>query len=352
MTEKTWIETQAISEDDRAVLVRENLKTPESLHGLTVADLKAAGVSLGGAGAVLRAAGVLRPAADQPVAAQEIRVRIDEPTAADELRRSLGELNAKGTRSGAITKLRALGVSRAVVDGAGSVVEDATLEYLEEGAPAVDWWGDLEVRDIDKVGKAALHHPRTGQRVTKADPVGWHALGRDDLVVAAAIYIEGLDAGDSERTVLADVQARGPIAARAAKRLAANQALRRAAEARVDGEDRQAAPAGGGRSPRGDAPPRGGSRGGSMTPIARLEEFLCSGFRAEELRRFLGRLPAGREIVDALPGGAVSLSELVHQAVGLLRRTGQIDHGLKMAMRAELPRRADEIDRVFEAFGV
>lgn len=59
-------------------------------------------------------------------------------------------------------KLRALGISRVVVDAEGQLDEALLRDFLDDNAPEVDWFGAGQVVPVELVGRRRLHHPRTG----------------------------------------------------------------------------------------------------------------------------------------------------------------------------------------------
>ncbi|MCA9659115.1 MAG: CHAT domain-containing protein [Myxococcales bacterium] len=59
-----------------------------------------------------------------------------------------------------------------------------------------------------------------------------------------------------------------------------------------------------------------------MTALTEFEHFLLLAFSAGELRRFIGYLPGGDQLVNSLPGEIVAPAELAHATALLLERTG------------------------------
>jgi hypothetical protein len=78
-------------------------------------------------------------------------------------------------------------------------------------------------------------------------------------------------------------------------------------------------------------------------PRVELESLLLSLFGAAELRRIVYRLPAGDAMHAELPGGEVSPKHLVHEAVNVLERHGQIGRQFFEVLAEERPARRDEI---------
>jgi hypothetical protein len=78
-------------------------------------------------------------------------------------------------------------------------------------------------------------------------------------------------------------------------------------------------------------------------PRVALESLLLSLFGAAELRRIVYRLPAGEAMHAELPGGEVSPRHLVHEAVNVLERHGQIGQRFFEVLAEERPARRDEI---------
>ena len=77
--------------------------------------------------------------------------------------------------------------------------------------------------------------------------------------------------------------------------------------------------------------------------VAELADLLVALFTVDELRRFLLRLPEGRNVVDGLPAN-VSLAKLAGDAEEALRKRGLVDANLHERLLHERPRRSEEID--------
>ncbi len=86
-------------------------------------------------------------------------------------------------------------------------------------------------------------------------------------------------------------------------------------------------------------------------PALNLEGLLSELFTAEELRRFLSRLPEGQKLVDSLPEKGGSKAEFVHQAANRLLRRGMVKPFLFEALRAEFSFRKADIDATEQACG-
>jgi len=357
MTDKTWLqEQQAALRLTDIEITRLNLAgyheredfahvTADQLIADTEGGLKRPAVVR-----VLVAAGVLGTTpTTTTTASSTMKVVIDTPDRVETLRKLLRELSGPG-RVAAIADLRRHSLTHAVVDPDGSVDEDGTLELLAAPATALHaigaWWGDKPIVPVDEVGKPrVLHHPRTGVPLNKAnDPVGWCGLTRDQLVVAAAIYIEGLDAGDSERVVLLMVKTDDKPAMQARTRLAGSATLVHRAEARID---------------RGnevlifDKPVRDGlpERVNTASRLGTLSVFLLGVFSSDELRRFVRYLYP--DAAPTLPGVNVSHAELVGAVVDLAERRGWLfTTDVWRALLAERPRRSDDIITIARSYGV
>jgi tetratricopeptide (TPR) repeat protein len=78
-------------------------------------------------------------------------------------------------------------------------------------------------------------------------------------------------------------------------------------------------------------------------PRAELEKLLISLLTEADVRRIVRLLPGGEDMHAELPGTGVSLTALVHQAVSVLERHGQLDGAFFEVLGAERPRRNAEI---------
>jgi cytoskeletal protein RodZ len=79
-----------------------------------------------------------------------------------------------------------------------------------------------------------------------------------------------------------------------------------------------------------------------------LAELLGSLFDDLGLRRFLHNGPEGAALSGELPGTLASHAELAHQAVLCLIRRGLVNQELFDRLRAERPKRAAEIEAVYQ----
>lgn len=303
---------------------------------------------------ILKAAGALTETAPTTAPAA-IKVSLDKLGAKQQIVEALGDLVGPG-RAAAMVALRSLGIFRVVIDDRGTPVVDATLEYVADGSPAVAWWADRQVVALDGVGAKRPHHPRTGQPISKADPVPWHELDRDSLAIAAAIYAEGLDAGDGERVVFGYVKSKGDVAQQAARRLAASPELRRRAEARIDGSTHSTDDSRDIHASRPVSPMRGGQPAADSAPagVPRAKahtDMLLRMFSASELRRLVSYFD--ESLSGSLPGTNVSASELAHSVADLIERRGYT-HGADWWRRlvSERSNRAAEIRAVASMYGV
>lgn len=146
-------------------------------------------------------------------------------------------------------------------------------------------------------------------KLDKTDVVGWYKLDRDQLIIAAAIYLTGLDAGDGQRTVLAAVMNNTEVAQKAKRRLEADAELRRNAEARVDGVHQSGRVTGA--APSAPPPPaRSAMRDDGSSRLQQHYDLLCAAFTSEELRSFV-RFNF-EPLANSLSGGSASLNVLAH----------------------------------------
>lgn len=135
----------------------------------------------------------------------------------------------------AVRELHARGVERCCVGEDGRVSADHADFALDE-YPEVAFYKGSRVVRIEDVGAARLHHPKTGLALTRGDAVPWITLGRDALVVAAAVFDQDdILAGEGDRAVFNDAKALGSMHIAARARLAHDRALKARCEALVDG---------------------------------------------------------------------------------------------------------------------
>jgi tetratricopeptide (TPR) repeat protein len=78
-------------------------------------------------------------------------------------------------------------------------------------------------------------------------------------------------------------------------------------------------------------------------PRAELEKLLISLLTEADVRRIVRLLPGGEDMHAELPGTGVSLTALVHQAVSVLERHGQLERAFFDTLVAERPARRDDI---------
>lgn len=342
----TWMREQAttmnLSDDEIARLAEAGYTEKQHFIHVTASELMAdTGIKRPQANAILAAAGVLAAPKD----AATIQFVLAKPGVANEVSDALDALGTIG-KAAAIMQLRTFGIVSVVENTDGTVDKSATLDYLNFGAPAVAWWNDKRVVRVDQVGAPRLHHPRTGAVLSKGDPVDWHALERDKLIIAAAIYLSALDAGAGEWAVFADVKDGGPMASKAGARLQANAELRWMAEARIAGQSAPESEAVASRVPekRPDRLRGGGSRTSAHT------NFLQTYFASEELRRFV---KCNTSFERSLPGPTASLAEVASRTVELAEQHGiACNAEYWRAMIAERPRRSAEICTVAAMYGV
>lgn len=352
---KNWIDTlthdrhAAAIDRARPFLITAAYLEPEDFEGVTADELmRDVQVTRPVAVAILRAAAdeqTIRGRASAPAVSAAPAVVVLQPED-EHLRRErlLAQLDDPARRQAAAEGLRGLGVRRVVVEGE-RVDLGRTGRYLAEGAPLVSWYEDGRVVDLDEVGREARHHPRTGARLGGADVVPWRNLSPDDLVAAAALYLEGLDAGEGERSVFADVCANGPMVTAARRRLA-DPKLRRLAQARIAGEVGEAlAVAADVREIRRPvtAIRDGGSRRGH------LRAMLLERFSADEIRTQV----APESLRSSLPGAVAAPVTVADALVDALERSGWAADPLFWPKIVALrPRAATQIASVARLYGV
>lgn len=83
-----------------------------------------------------------------------------------------------------------------------------------------------------------------------------------------------------------------------------------------------------------------------------LNELLLDMFTADELRGFLRYLPGGGALVGRLPEGTASRALLVSEACQLLDRNNLLNRDFFDRLQLERPRRAHEILRLRDLYGV
>lgn len=271
----------------------------------------------------------------------------DEP---DELAVALLDLANPAKHASAVRHLQALDVERVVLGEDGKVDAATTAAYQQDGAPLVPWYGPSgRVVHVAEVNGKLPHHPRTGVRLTRGDVIPWVALPRDTLVAAAAIFAASdVLAGESDRAVFEDVKKGGPMFQAIASRLREKKTRERA-EAVIDGEQSQAKLDYSSPFPS----PSDGPAVPATGNIARdLPALFVKMFDAAELRRFVEYGPDGDRMAGNLPGAGLSMATLAYEVTDLLRRYGQVNATLRQRLISERPRRAAEINAIFERFGV
>lgn len=90
----------------------------------------------------------------------------------------------------------------------------------------------------------------------------------------------------------------------------------------------------------------------SKPRIGQLSDLLLSAYSSDELRRFLRDLVGGSDLVSSLPEGPISPSALVLKACQLLEGRGYLDRDFFDRLQLERPRRAHEILRLRDLYGV
>jgi hypothetical protein len=194
--------------------------------------------------------------------------------------------------------------------------------------------------------------PRTGQPLQagkdEITETPWGELKLDGLREAAFGYREGMFVGMPDPQVF--VNLRGDVLGIRGKIAARMKALG------VKPEEMDAIVVFRQRKPleRLEVPVSHGAarRAGAGTLVSNLASLFLACFSSAELRRFLRYLPGGTDIVAALPGPDASAALFAAEAAEYLQRSGLIRRDLRDRLRAERPRRADEIDAVFSAAGV
>lgn len=341
-------------------LIERGYGDPADFVDVSADDLMAdvAGLNRPPALRLLRAAAAARgdSPASAPVApaAAPTKVVLMHEDATARVARLLSALRDPGQRVAAAAQLRQEGIERVVLAADDSVDEAKTAAYLAEGSPACEWYDEARVVPVGRLSAPSRHHPRTGQPLSGADVVPWRNLGRDALVVAAAVYLEGLDAGEGERAVFADVSrwatagaaADTPMATAGAARVARDPGLRRRAEARIDGDHARPGPEPAPGPARPKSPLRNGDGPGSRQ--SDHAAMLRTLFEAGELRRLA---PEG--IRGHLPESTASLIELSVALAAQLDRHGLTGDARWWArLRSERPRWAGDIAAMAGRYGV
>lgn len=357
----TWLDSLTfLNDEQRAALKAQDLDTPAAVRVLNAPQIAmATGMTIGKGALVLAAAQDAAPVSP-PAAPTTVNVQIAEPP--DVATRAARALEAAAADPTRIAALPEVGITRVVVGTAGQPESDAInvmatramLAHAASGAPVGSTWAGLRVLDVREVIAPRIYcNPRTGVPLQDGkDPISlvpWADLAIEGLRLASYGYSRGLFDGRPEDWVFTTVQEDAALRQRIAVMAKADGFDLASLDERLVWRP-QAKPAPLGthseRRVARDGSPRGGS------PWANLEALLLGLFSADELRRFLGYLPAGDEIVRQLPGPSVSLSVLTSETVGTLRRMGRVDADLRLRLRAERPLKADQIDAVFDALGV
>jgi hypothetical protein len=353
-----WLDTlDFLTPDQRKTLREHDLDAPAALRRLSAEQIAAhSGLSIGKAGRILDAAHDSAPAIATPTS-----FTLKLPEAVPHNERVARALEAAAADQSKLQVLLELGVSRVVVgttelpDGEAINVSStlAMLRHAESGAPVSSTWAGLRIVDVrDLTAPRIFCNPRTGRVLQdgrdEVSAVPWAELGLDNLRLAAFGYTVGLFEGRAEEAVFASIRDDAALRQRISVMAKAERVDLATMDARVVWHQRAES------SPRRDgSPDRGASspvRGGS--PLSQFATLLQSLFSADELRRFVRFLPGGNDLAGGLPGSTASLATVASDAVDILSRNGRINRDLRDRLRAERPRKADEIDAVFDAFGI
>ena len=356
----TWLESLPfLSDKQREDLRSQDLDNPAAVRVLIApmlaSDTLGLGLTIGKAALLVAAA---QESAPTPAAAPAtVNVQIAEPP--DVATRAARALEAAAADPTRIAALPEVGITRVVVGTAEQPESDAInvmatramLAHAASGAPVDSTWAGLRVLDVREVLAPRIFcNPRTGSALQDGkDPISlvpWADLGIEGLRLASYGYSRGLFDGRPEDAVFASVRDDAALRQRIAVMAKADKFELHTLDARLVWRPQ----AGGLATPeRPKSPLRGGQ---SSNPWAALQALMLSCFSADELRRFMRYLPDGDALVRQLPGVLASGDALAAEAVDVLRRAGMVNDDLRRRLRAERPRRADQIDAVFDALGI
>lgn len=354
-----WLDSlDFLTPSQREALTRQDLDAPEAVRMLTAPQLAGLGVDL----TVGKAARLLAAAqADGPATtATSVSVQIAEPPDhATRIQRALEAAAADPSKLSALVDLLDHVVVGTEADPESDAINVAAtramLAHLATGALVGSTWSGLRVVSVREVTAPRIYcNPRTGKVLQagrdEVSLVPWAELGIEGLRLAAYGYERGLFEGRSEDAAFASV--RDDKALR--QRIAVMAKAAGVELASLDGRliwTRQVRP------PLGqvrELPPRqvlrnGSPRGGN--PWEGLQRLLLALFSADELRRF-ARYNFAEEFVASLPGPTASPATLASEFVERARTHGYVNADMHRALLAERPRKADDIDAVFNALGV
>jgi hypothetical protein len=355
-----WLDTlDFLTPDQRKTLREHDLDAPAALRRLSAEQIAAhSGLSIGKAGRILDAAHDSAPAIATPTS-----FTLKLPEAVPHNEKVALALAAAAADPSKLPALLELGVTRVVVgtteqpdgDTLNVTLTEAMLRHAEAGAPVGSTWQGLRIVMVrDVLAPELFCNPRTGKALQDGRDavslVPWADLGRDNLRLAAFGYSRGVFEGRPEDAVFKAVRDEAALRQRISVMAKAEKVDLASMDAVIVWRATSQPAAG----PLRDGSPRPGRsspmRGGN--PHAQMTSLLLDCFSPSELRRFVRYLPGGVDLDGALPGATVSASELASATVDTLRRHGRINRDLRDRLRAERPRKADEIDAVFDAFGI
>ena len=263
---------------------------------------------------------------------------------------------AEGDRSpDMLSAARSLSISSvARLDGAVSV--SATLSYLAhlaEGGSVRPSWKDHEIVDLaELVKKLRISPTNSGELEDGVDPrtgIDWSS--KPDEMVARIRFAaqDGMLVGMSDTAIVAAYEGGDPhLVDRTKRRMKAAKAdveslLRQLrGERTIDRSVREVA--------QGIRDPHYGIGNGSAT--ANLQGLVLSLFSASELRTFVRYGEDGERLEGGLPGVNASAADIAFAVATAWHKHRHVGRSLMERMIADHPRRASDIRRVFEQFGV
>lgn len=351
-----WLDTHNfLTPEERAKLRSLDLDCPEAIRALDAPQIgSATGLSLGKVGRLLSAAG-------SPATPSQVSVRLETPalqSREERLRLALEAAATDPSKLGGLAELTDAVVLGTDAEPLGLQVNvTATLAMLAHvaatGASPGPTWRGLRIASVaDLATPPTLCNPRTGVPLQEGRDsltlVPWAELGIDGLRLAAYGYSIGVFDGYAEDRVhdllKNDASMRSRLALRAQAAGVDLAGFNERVVWRPPGKAAgPAEPASSGRNP--SSPPPSGN------PWARLHNLLLALFSPEELRRFISfRVDGG--LITSLPGPESTPTKLALATVELLRARGYVDAELRRNLVAERPRKANEINSVFDALGI
>lgn len=263
---------------------------------------------------------------------------------------------AEGDRSpDMLSAARSLSISSvARLDGAVSV--PATLSYLAhlaEGGSVRPSWKDHEIVDLAELVKELRISPtNSGELEDGVDPrtgIDWSSKPEEMVARIRFAAQDGMLKGMSDSAIVVAYEGgdqhlidRTKRRMKAAKVDVESLLRQLRGERTIDRSVREVA--------QGVRDPQYGLGNGNAT--ANLQGLVLSLFSADELRRFARYGVDGDHVNKGLPGENASAVKLASAVVEAWQNFGHVDRSLLERMIAERPRRASDIRRVFEQFGV